>query len=103
MNEDELMNTNKEKVLPIIKGYYSCYDKTGECFIGCFEADTDMRALRLIEDSVNNPQTQMFKYPKDYSLHRLFKIDMRTGQILENEPIKIMEVEDLKNEQTKDK
>lgn len=76
----------------MVKKFYSCYDKTGECYMGCFESDTDMRAIRFIEDAVKNPQSQMSKHPEDYRLDKLFEMDMRTGEIVSNEIRKIVEV-----------
>lgn len=81
-----------EYKFPLIKKYYSCFDKTGECYMGVFEAETDMRAIRFIEDAVNNAQSPMSKHPEDYRLDKLFEIDMRTGEIIINEIRTIIEV-----------
>lgn len=84
----------------IIKKYYSVYDKTGECYVGLFESDTDMRAIRFIEDSVNNPQTPMSKHPEDYRLDKICEVDMRTGEVLSNSVRRIIEIGELKNEKS---
>lgn len=77
---------------PMIKKYYSCYDKTGECYMGNFEADTDMRAIRFIEDAVKGGQSQMSKHPEDYRLDKIFEMDMRTGEIVNNVIRTVIEV-----------
>lgn len=97
-NEEKLMDTTEKKVLPLIKKYYSCFDKAGENFIGMFEADTDMKAMRIIEDAVNNPQAGLSKHPEDYTLFRILEIDMRTGQVIENEVKSIINAKELKSE-----
>lgn len=98
LSKGEYINENEYK-FPLVKKYYSCYDKTGECYIGLFEAETDMRAIRMIEDSVNNPQAAISKHPEDYRLDKVFEIDMRKGEITRNEIRTIIEVKELKNGQ----
>lgn len=85
-------------IFPIIKKYYSCYDKTGKTYMGTFEADTDMRAIRMVEDAVNDPKTAIGKHPEDYRLDKLYDIDMRTGEVLNNKIKNIIETKELKNE-----
>lgn len=85
-------------IFPIIKKYYSCYDKTGKTYMGTFEADTDMRAIRMVEDAVNDPKTAVGKHPEDYRLDKLYEVDMRTGEVLNNKIKNIIETKELKNE-----
>ena len=80
----------------MIKKFYSVYDKTGKCYMGNFEAETDMRAIRFIEDTVNNAQSPMAKHPEDYRLDKIFEMDMRKGKITDNIIRTIIEVEELK-------
>lgn len=85
------MNTENYK-FPMIKKFYSCYDKTGECYMGNFEAETDMRAIRFIEDAVKGGQSAMSKHPEDYRLDKIFEMDMRTGEIVNNVIRTVIEV-----------
>lgn len=85
-------------IFPIIKKYYSCYDKTGKTYMGTFEADTDMRAIRMVEDAVNDPKTAIGKHPEDYRLDKLYDVDMRTGEVLNNKIKNIIETKELKSE-----
>ena len=82
---------------PMVKKYYSCYDKTGECYLGNFEAETDMRAIRFVEEAVKNPQSAMNKHPEDYRLDKVFEMDMRTGKITLNEIRTVIEVKEIGN------
>lgn len=66
------MNTENYK-FPMIKKFYSCYDKTGECYMGNFEAETDMRAIRFIEDAVKGGQSQMSNIQKTTVLIKYLK------------------------------
>lgn len=84
------------KEFPIVKKYYSCYDKTGQTYLGVFEADTDMRALRMVEDSLEEPKSMIAKHPEDFVLYRLFEVNMRTGEIIANDIVKLMEINDMK-------
>lgn len=96
--EKEYIDEDGNYIFPIIKKYYSCYDKTGKTYMGTFEADTDMRAIRMIEDAVNDPKTAVGKHPEDYRLDKLYEVDMRTGEVLNNKIKNIIETKELKNE-----
>lgn len=85
-------------IFPIIKKYYSCFDRTGKVYLGSFEADSDMRAIRMIEDAVKDPNSALGKHPEDFRLDKLFEINMRTGEIINKEIKKIIEVKEMKNE-----
>ena len=89
---------NGNYIFPIIKKSYSCYDRTWKTYMGIFEADTDMRAIRMIEDAVNDPKTAVGKHPEDYRLDKLYEVDMRTGEVLNNKIKNIIETKELKNE-----
>lgn len=71
--------------------YYSCYDKAGECYLPLFEANTDLRAIRMLEDTVADKNSMIGKHPEDFRLDCLLEIDRRTGKIVSNEIRKIME------------
>lgn len=99
MNKEKgYIDENGNYIFPIIKKYYSCYDKTGKTYMGTFEADTDMRAIRMVEDAVNDPKTAIGKHPEDYRLDKLYEVDMRTGEVLNNKIKNIIETKELKNE-----
>lgn len=99
MNKEKgYTDENGNYIFPIIKKYYSCYDRTGKTYMGIFEADTDMRAIRMIEDAVNDPKTAVGKHPEDYRLDKLYEVDMRTGEVLNNKIKNIIETKELKNE-----
>ncbi len=77
--------------------YYSAYDKVGETFLPMFPANTDMRAIRMLEDTVEDKNTPIGKHPEDYTLYQILEIDMRTGEIVSNEVKKILEAKEYSN------
>lgn len=100
MNKEKgYIDENGKYIFPIVKKYYSCFDKTGNTYRGAFEADSDMRAIRLVEDAINDPNSAIGKHPEDYRLDRLFIIDMRSGNIVDDETKHIIELKEMKNEQ----
>lgn len=99
IKEKGYTNENGKYIFPIIKKYYSCFDKTGNAYMGTFEADSDMRAIRMVEDAINDPKSAIGKHPEDYHLDRLFIVDMRNGNIVDNKIKNIIELKEFKNEQ----
>lgn len=76
------------------KKFYAAFDKVGECYLPVFPAETDMRAIRMLEDTVADQKTPIGKHPEDYRLDRLFVMDMRTGKIIENDVKQIIEAKE---------
>lgn len=99
IKEKGYLDENGNYIFPIIKKYYSCFDKTGNTYMGCFEAETDMRAIRMVEDAVKDPKSAIGKHPEDYRLDKLFELDMRTGEVVNAKVKKIIEIKEMKNEQ----
>ena len=89
MNNKEI---KEEKLIELRNKFYSCYDKTGICLMGLFPANTDMQAIRFIEDAVKNPESALAKHPDDYTLCYVCEINMRTGEVIDNTVRKIIEV-----------
>lgn len=96
--EKGYLNENGEYIFPIIKKYYSCYDKTAEMYLSAFEAESDMRAIRMAEEAVENKNSAIGKHPEDFKLVKLFEINMRTGEIINKEIKNIIELKEMKNE-----
>lgn len=71
--------------------YYSCWDKAGECYLPMFEANTDLRAIRLLEDTVADKSTGIGKHPEDFRLDCILEINRRNGEVVTNKIRKIME------------
>lgn len=97
MENTEIQTIKKENLMPLIQRYYDCWDKTGMCYTAMFPADTDMKAIRMIEESVKNPNSQLNKHPEDYRLDYICTVDRRTGDIIDNEHHKILEVAEYDN------
>lgn len=77
-----------------VKKFYAAFDKVGEQYLPVFPAETDMRAIRLLEDTVEDKSTPIGKHPADYRLDKIFEMDMRTGKIVENEVRTIIEAKE---------
>lgn len=71
--------------------YFAAMDKVGEEFLPLFPAKTKMRAIRMLEDTINDKSTPIGKHPEDYALYKILEIDMRTGEIIDNKIEKVME------------
>lgn len=82
------------------KKFYACYDKPGESYLPVFPAQTDLRAIRMLEDTVNDEKTEIGKRPEDYRLDYMFEMDMRSGKIIDNTIKSVMEAKELKGEKT---
>lgn len=89
--------TNEKYKFNIITNLYSAYDKIGEVYMPLFPAQTDMRAIRMLEDSVNEKDSIIGKHPEDFRLDKIAEIDMRTGKILNNDVRTIIEAKEYKN------
>lgn len=74
--------------------FYAAFDKVGESYLPVFPANTDMRAIRMLEDTVADKNSPIGKHPEDYRLDKLFEMDMRTGEIIENKVKTIIEAKE---------
>ena len=51
--------------------------------------DTESLALRGFSDAVNDPQGPFVKHPEDFRLFRIGRINLRTGAIVPESPVRI--------------
>ena len=84
-------------IMPLIKKYYSIWDRTGKCYMGVWPADTDMRAIRFIENSMEQQGSEIKKHPEDYRLDFVFEMDMRKGEVTNNNIRTILECKEYGN------
>lgn len=56
-------------------GLYGIRDSKAEAFVHFFNAGTDAVAVRMFEDSVKDPQSNLHRHPEDYSLHRVCRVE----------------------------
>lgn len=68
---------------------YSIYDSVGGMFVPPFTARNEADAVRMFRTSVNDPSTNLNKYPTDFFLMELGEMDMTTGDIKSDKARKI--------------
>lgn len=66
---------------------YSFYDSKAKTYHTPFFLKQDGQAIRAFLDLVNNPQTDIAKYPEDFSLFKLGQFDDETGCIYPDEKV----------------
>lgn len=60
---------------------YSVYDSKAQSYGQPFHAPNDAVALRLFGDAVNDPDTQLNKYPEDFVLMAVGTWDDQTAEL----------------------
>ena len=60
---------------------YSMYDYGSETFAGPFFVPSDRVALRMLDQIVKDPRSDVSKYPKDYALYHIGSLDTNTGRL----------------------
>jgi len=65
----------------MIVNLYAVHDAKAGAYLPPFPLQTDGLAVRSFQEAVLNPQTQISKYPLDYSLFRIATYDDETSII----------------------
>ena len=65
----------------MIHNIFSVYDNKAEAFLPPFVLPKHEMAIRTFADSINNPETQLFLHPADYTLFSLGTFDDELGKI----------------------
>ena len=60
---------------------FSSYDEKAEAFLPPFYLPKTEAAKRHFADAINNPETQLYLHPGDYSLYCLGIFDDESGEI----------------------
>lgn len=60
---------------------YSIFDAAAEAYFPPFFLHTEGMAIRGFTDAVNDPESQVGKHPKDYTLFQIGTFDDNTGII----------------------
>lgn len=68
-------------------GVYSVFDRKAAVFARPFVAPNDAMALRSYAAALQDPSTELHKFPEDFSLHRLGSFDDDTGQLVAQTPV----------------
>lgn len=65
----------------MIINYYAIYDKKAVGYGQVFPSQTPGTAERAFRESINNKDSQHFKYPDDFALYVVFEFDDELGTI----------------------
>lgn len=60
---------------------FTIYDSKAELFLQPFCYKTEGQAIRGFSETINDPQSQIFKYPDDYTLYEIGVFDDDTGTV----------------------
>ncbi len=66
----------------MIWSIFTVYDEKAEAHMRPFFEQTKGTAYRAFEESCNDPSTNFFKYPKDYTLYFIGQFDDNTCEII---------------------
>lgn len=61
---------------------FSVYDSKAEAYMQPFFMLTKGSALRAWTDTINDPQTQFFKHPTDFTLFEIGEYDDSSGKLI---------------------
>lgn len=79
---------------------YAILDAKLEAHSQPFFAQNDAMALRQFEQLANDTQSNVNRYPEDFSMHRVGKWQDHDGKLVpEKTPVKIAEAKDYKHEE----
>lgn len=66
----------------MVKQVFSLFDSKANAYIQPFFMAQKGQALRALDSIVNNPQTEVNKYPADFALYKLGEFDDVSGQLV---------------------
>ena len=76
---------------------YAVYDRAAMAFLPPFFTNNEGLAVRGFADATNNPETQFFRHPQDFSLNELGNFDDNSGVFeLLHEPKRVCTAMDVK-------
>lgn len=71
----------------MIKKVFTIYDSKAELHSNPFFAVNEAIALRIFEDAVNDPQTNIYRHPSDHTLFKVGEFDDSKGTIIPMEAL----------------
>lgn len=74
---------------------YAVYDKAVGAYMQPFAAHTNAHAIRMFQDTCNDTNTTVNRYPEDYFLDYIADFDEKTGQA-SGQPNRIAKAVDFK-------
>lgn len=73
---------------------FAIYDSASQSFSAPFFRPTEALAKRDFTEMLAQPG-MVSKYPEDFALHRLFSVDLDTGEILDTDAFRVVRAIDL--------
>lgn len=73
---------------------FAIYDSAAQTFSAPFFRPTEALAKRDFTEMLGQPG-MVSKYPEDFALHRLFSVDLDTGEILDTDSFRVVRAVDL--------
>ena len=67
---------------------FSCYDSKVEAFMRPWTAQTEGQAIRMFQDELEQPNTEINKHPEDYSLFKIGEFHDHDGTVTPETPAK---------------
>lgn len=61
---------------------FTVFDSAAKLFLPPFEARTAEEAIRRFRTTVNSPESQINKYPEDYTLFEVGEFDQESGLLI---------------------
>ena len=64
----------------MIDQIFSVYDEKAEAYLPPFYLPREAMAIRTFSDTINNPESGLFRHPHDYTLFHFGEFDNNTGE-----------------------
>lgn len=73
-----------------VTNLYCAYDRKAQYYLPVFQARSDADAIRSFTEAVVSSDSNVSKYPADYDLVSLGRMDQETGQIEPQFPCRLL-------------
>ena len=80
----------------------SIFDKATHAYMRPFQAQAVGQAIRMFEDLVRDPQTEVGKHREDYTLFHIGYFHDNSGQLEPIEPVPLRRGQEVKDQKTTD-
>ena len=69
---------------------YTCHDAASKAYLPPFTVPSERDAVASFQSAAQDPQSNICKYPGDFTLIHIGEFDERTGVLIIQEPQKIV-------------
>lgn len=74
---------------------FSLYDEKAKCYLNPFFCKSAVEAIRGLVQACDDPKTNLHRFPDDFSLYRLCRLDDGNGSIVDANPELVVRVNQL--------